>query len=71
MTHLIRIVLFSLGTALEAPAAEADEAASEMLGAPARLEKPADVLAPVVAAAEPVGANSGAVAAVQAKCGNI
>ena len=69
MTHLIRSVLFSLGTALGAPAAEADEAAKEMIGAPARLEKPADVLVVVVAAAEPVGPNAGA--AVQAKCGNI
>lgn len=71
MTHLMRIALFSLGTALGAPAAEADEAAKEMIGAPARLEKPADVLLLVVAAAEPVGADTGAVAAVQAKCGNI
>lgn len=65
VTHLMRMVLFSLGLALGVPVAEADEAAMEIVGAPAKLEKPADVLVPVVAAVEPVGANAGVVAAEQ------
>ena len=64
-TNLMRMVLFSFGVALGVPTAEAEEAERETTGAPARLEGPVDVLVVVVAAAEPVGADAGAVAASQ------
>lgn len=57
------MVLLSLGTALGVPTAEAEEAAIEIMGAPAKLEGPADVLLVVAAAADPVGADAGVVAA--------
>lgn len=62
-TNLMRMVLFSFGVALGVPTAEAEEAERETTGAPARLEGPVEVLVVVVAAAEPVGADAGAVAA--------
>jgi hypothetical protein len=63
-SDLMRMVLLSLGVALGVPTAEAEEAAIEIVGAPARLEGSADVLLVVAAAAEPVGAAAGVVAAV-------
>lgn len=52
----------SLGVALGVPAADAEEAEREILGAPEKLEGPLDVLLIVAAAAEPIGAAAGAVA---------
>jgi len=66
-SDLMRMVLLSLGVALGVPTAEAEEAAIEIVGAPARLEGPADVLLVVAAAADPVGADAGVVAAVHAQ----
>ena len=66
----MRMVLLSLGVALGVPTAEAEEAAIEIMGAPARLEGPADVLLLVAAAADPVGAAAGVVAVVHAQTVN-
>ena len=66
LANLISSVLLSLGVALGLPVAEAEEADTETLGAPARLEGPLDVLLLVAAAAEPVGAAAGTVAAMMA-----
>ena len=64
MVHLMSKVLVSFGVALGGPVADAEEAEREILGAPARLEGPLDVLLLVAAAAEPVGAAAGTVAAM-------
>ena len=62
--YLMSKVLVSLGVALGGPFADAEVAEGEILGAPARLEGPLDVLLLVAAAAEPVGAAAGTVAAM-------
>ena len=62
--------MLSLGVALGVPTAEAEEAAIEIVGAPAKFEGPADVLLVVAAAADPVGAAAGVVAAVHAQALN-
>ena len=63
----MRMALLSLGVALGVPTAEAEEAAIEIVGAPAKLEGPGDVLLVVAAAADPVGADAGVVAAGHAQ----
>lgn len=62
--NLISSMLLSLGVALGVPVADAEEAEREILGAPERLEGPLDVLLVVAAAAEPVGAAAGTIAAI-------
>lgn len=57
--------------ALGDPVADVEEAEREILGAPERLEGPLDVLLLVAAAAEPVGAAAGTVAAIMTQAVNV